>query len=424
MTSMTQQMVSEGARKVAVVGGGAAGMMAAISAAEMGAEVVLFEKNNRVGKKLRITGKGRCNVTNDCDLNAFLANVPSNPRFLYASLTRFSTADTKAFFEDLGVPLKTERGNRVFPVSDRAGDIVEALSRKCRTSGVQTVFKRVQGIAIEDGTVCGVRTSEGILPFDAVIVCTGGKSYPMTGSDGDGYRFATAAGHTVTELHPSLVPLVAEGKLCASMQGLSLKNVSLRIKLSATGKTVYDDFGEMLFTHYGLTGPLVLSASAHLSDIVPGKYEAHIDLKPALDEKTLDLRLRSDFEKYHNRDFINALDDLLPQKMIEPFARLSGIDLRKKVNSITREERERLVHLFKDITVPLRGFRPIDEAIITRGGVSVREIDPKTMQSKLVGGLYFAGEIIDVDAYTGGFNLQIAFSTAVVAGQSAAVEEY
>lgn len=423
MTSMIKKEFDDGARSVIVVGGGAAGMMAAIAAAEMGAHVTLLERNNRLGKKLRITGKGRCNVTNDCDVNTFLTNVPSNPRFLYAALSRFGTEDTKAFFEGLGVPLKTERGNRVFPVSDKAGDIVEALFQKCRRCGVEIVYRRALGIVIKDGAVQGVRTSDGVLSADAVIVCTGGKSYPMTGSDGDGYRFATDAGHTVTALYPSLVPLVAEGKLCASMQGLSLKNVALRIKAAATGKTVYEDFGEMLFTHYGITGPLVLSASAHLSDIQSVKYEAHIDLKPALDEKTLDLRLRSDFAKYQNRDFVNSLSDLLPQKMIEPFVRLSEIDPRKKVNSITREERERLVRLLKDLTVTLRGFRPIDEAIVTRGGVSVREIDPKTMRSKCVDGLYFAGEVLDVDAYTGGFNLQIAFSTAYVAGQSAAFGE-
>ncbi len=419
MTSMIKKDF-EHTRTVAVIGGGAAGMMAAVTAAQAGASVVMFERNNRTGKKLRITGKGRCNLTNDCDLNTFLANVPTNPRFLYAALSRFGTADTKAFFEDLGVPLKTERGNRVFPVSDKAGDIVDALNRRCRQLGVETAFRRVQEIVYENGTACGVRTADGVLRVDAVILCTGGRSYPMTGSDGDGYRFAAAAGHTVTPLHPSLVPVVAEGKLCASMQGLSLKNVALRMKQCDNGKTVYEDFGEMLFTHFGLTGPLILSASAHLSDIKPGKYEAHIDLKPALDEKTLDLRLRSDFAKYQNRDFVNALSDLLPQKMIEPFVRQSGIDSRKKVNSITREERETIVKLLKDLTVPLRGFRPIDEAIITRGGISVKEIDPKTMASKLCEGLYFAGEIIDVDAYTGGFNLQIAFSTAVAAGTAAA----
>ena len=407
-------------RRVAVIGAGAAGMMAAITAAESGADVTLFERNDRVGKKLRITGKGRCNVTNNCDNNEFLSNVPTNPRFLYASLSRFSTADTMAFFEDAGVPLKTERGKRVFPISDRAADIVSAMEKKCREAGVTLVHRRVRGLVIEDGSVVGVRYGDVEENFDAVIVCTGGRSYSMTGSDGDGYRFATEAGHAVTPLHPSLVPLVAEGKLCASLQGLSLKNVSLTIKLAQSGKAVYEDFGEMLFTHYGITGPLVLSASAHLSDIAPGKYEAYIDLKPALDEKTLDARILSDFSKYQNRDLINALDDLLPQKMIAPYIGLCGIDPRKKVNSITREEREKMVHVLKGIRVKLIGFRPIEEAIVTRGGVSVKEIDPKTMQSKLVEGLYFAGEVLDVDAYTGGFNLQIAFSTATVAGTSAA----
>lgn len=418
MTSMTKKETD--VRRVAVIGAGAAGMMAAITAAEAGANVTLFERNDRVGKKLRITGKGRCNVTNNCDNNEFLTNVPTNPRFLYASLSRFSTADTMAFFEEAGVPLKTERGKRVFPVSDRAADIVSAMEKKCREAGVTVVHRRVRGLLVQDSRICGLRYGESEEAFDAVIVCTGGRSYSMTGSDGDGYRFATEAGHTVTALHPSLVPLVAEGKLCASLQGLSLKNVSLTIKLTQSQKTVYEDFGEMLFTHYGLTGPLVLSASAHLSDITPGKYEALIDLKPALDEKTLDARILSDFSKYQNRDLINALDDLLPQKMIAPYIGLCGIDPRKKVNSITREERERMVHVLKGIRVGLIGFRPIEEAIVTRGGVSVKEVDPKTMQSKLVEGLYFAGEVLDVDAYTGGFNLQIAFSTATVAGTSAA----
>jgi predicted Rossmann fold flavoprotein len=325
-----------------------------------------------------------------------------------------------AFFEEAGVPLKTERGKRVFPISDRAADIVSAMEKKCREAGVEIVHRRVRGLLIEDGRICGLRYGESEESFDAVIVCTGGRSYSMTGSDGDGYRFATEAGHTVTPLHPSLVPLVAQGKLCASLQGLSLKNVSLSIKLTQSGKSVYEDFGEMLFTHYGITGPLVLSASAHLSDIAPGKYEAVIDLKPALDEKTLDARILSDFAKYQNRDLINALDDLLPQKMIAPYIGLCGIDPRKKVNSITREEREKMVQVLKGIRVPLIGFRPIEEAIVTRGGVCVKEVDPKTMQSKLVEGLYFAGEVLDVDAYTGGFNLQIAFSTATVAGSSAA----
>ena len=418
MMSMTKKGTD--VRRVAVIGAGAAGMMAAITAAEAGASVTLFERNDRVGKKLRITGKGRCNVTNNCDNSEFLSNVPTNPRFLYASLSRFSTADTVAFFESAGVPLKTERGKRVFPISDRAADIVSAMERRCREAGVEIVHRRVRGLIIDNGRIVGLRYGENEDNFDAVIVCTGGRSYSMTGSDGDGYRFATEAGHTVTPLYPSLVPIVAEGKLCASLQGLSLKNVSLSIKMIQSGKTVYEDFGEMLFTHYGLTGPLVLSASAHLSDITPGKYEAVIDLKPALDEKTLDARILSDFSKYQNRDLINALDDLLPQKMIAPYIGLCGIDPRKKVNSITREEREKMVQVLKGIHIKLVGFRPIEEAIVTRGGVSVKEVDPKTMQSKLVEGLYFAGEVLDVDAYTGGFNLQIAFSTATVAGSSAA----
>ena len=395
-------------------------MMAAIVAAREGAEVTLYERNDRMGKKLRITGKGRCNLTNDCDLNEFLSNVPTNSRFLYAALTGFSTADTKAFFEELGVPLKTERGKRVFPISDRAADVVLAMERACRESGVHTVTKRVQAICEEDGTACGVVTSHGTEEFDRVILCTGGKSYPTTGSDGDGHRFAAELGHTVTELFPSLVPLVEEGTLCASMQGLSLKNVSLKMIDTLTKKTVFEDFGEMMFSHFGLTGPLVLSASAHLKEMSRDRYEARIDLKPALDERTLNARILGDFAKYQNRDFINALDDLLPQKMIEPLVRLSGIDGRKKVHSVTREERERLAKLLKCIPVLIKGFRPLNEAIITRGGVSVREVNPKTMESKRIRGLYFAGEILDVDAYTGGFNLQIAFSTEVAAGRSAA----
>ena len=395
-------------------------MMAAISAAEHGADVVLFEKNNRCGKKLRITGKGRCNLTNDCDQREFLNNVPTNPRFLYAALSSFSTEDTKCFFENLGVPLKTERGKRVFPVSDKAQDVVFAMEKHCRDCGVQIIHEKVKRILLQDGAAVGVETLSQQVQADAVIVCTGGLSYPTTGSDGDGYRFAQSAGHHVTELYPSLIPLVASGSFCASVQGLSLKNVALRMVDSQTGKTVFDDFGEMLFTHYGLSGPMVLSASAHLKDAASGRYEARIDLKPALDEKKLDTRLLSDFSKYQNRDFANSLGDLLPQKMIEPFIDLCGIDPRKKVNSITREERERIVKNMKSLAVKIRGVRPISEAIITRGGVDVKEISPKTMESKLISGLYFAGEVLDLDAYTGGFNLQIAFSTAYAAGEAAA----
>ena len=394
-------------------------MMAAIHAAYCGASVQLFEKNDRMGKKLRITGKGRCNVTNDCPTNEFLTNVPTNPRFLYAALNRFSTSDTMDFFEGCGVPLKVERGKRVFPVSDKAADIVSAMQERCRDCGVEIVHNKITSLDIAEGRVLAVIAGEKRYPCDSVIVCTGGKSYPGTGSDGDGYRFARAAGHTVTELRPSLVPIVAGGKLCQSMQGLSLKNVALKIVRRDNGKVAYEDFGEMMFTHFGMTGPMVLSASAHIPDVEKGIYDALIDLKPALDEQALDARIRSDFLKYNNKDFINSLGDLLPLKMIEPIVSLSGIDPRKKVNSVTKEERKALLETIKGLRIPLLGFRSIDEAIITKGGVAVSEVNPKTMESKLVSGLYFAGEVLDLDAYTGGFNLQIAFSTAVVAGESA-----
>ena len=405
---------------VIVVGGGAAGMMAAVTAAKSGAEVILFEKNDRLGKKLRITGKGRCNVTNDCDKNEFLSNVASNSKFLFASLSRFSTSDTKDFFEECGVPLKTERGKRVFPVSDKAQDIVSAMENACIEAGVRIIKKKVDSLIIEEGKVLGVTANCEAYGANAVIVCTGGASYPRTGSTGDGYRFAKAAGHKIVDIKPSLVPLVSKGRLCAHLQGLSLKNIAFKVKNSENGKVVFEDFGEMMFTHFGLTGPVVLSASAHLSDIESGKYIACIDMKPALDFKTLDARILSDFNECINKDFINSLDALLPQKMIDAVVGLSGIDPRKKVNSITKEEREKLVSVIKNIEIPLIGFRSIDEAIITKGGVSVSEVSPKTMESKLVSGLYFAGEVLDLDAYTGGFNLQIAFSTATLAGENAA----
>lgn len=424
MTSMIKTTEMEMINKsVCVVGGGAAGLMAAIHAARYGAAVTVFERNDRCGKKLRITGKGRCNVTNHCTRDEFFANIPANAKFLYSAWDRFSSADTEAFFEELGVPLKVERGNRVFPVSDRAGDVVEALVRECRRLGVSVKNARVGGLIVEDGEVRGVTFGEKAERFDAVIVATGGASYPKTGSDGDGYRFAEAVGHTVVAPRPSLVPLVEKGHFCATVQGLSLKNVRLVAREVASGKTVFSDFGEMLFTHYGVSGPLVLSASAHLTDIAPDKYELQIDLKPALDEKTLDARLLSDFKKYQNKDFVNALSDLLPQKLIDPLVRRSGIDGRKKVNAITKEERARFLSLLKALPVRIFGTRPIDEAIITKGGVALSEISPRTMASKRVKGLYFAGEVLDLDAYTGGFNLQIAFSTAVLAGEAAAIDE-
>ena len=405
---------------VAVVGGGAAGMMAAWAAAQSGARVLLLERTGKLGRKLRITGKGRCNVTNDCDVQEFLNHVVSNPRFLYAALHRFSVQDTKRFFESRGVALKTERGRRVFPVSDRASDIVSALSDACHRAGVEVIYQRVRALKVDEGRVRGVICETGEYDADAVIVCTGGRSYPLTGSDGDGYRLAEQVGHTLTPLSPSLVPLTSSSPLCPALQGLSLKNVTLRVVKCAGGATVFEDMGEMMFTHFGLTGPMVLSASAHLGGIAPGKYEAQIDLKPALDEKTLDVRVRSDFEKYRNKDFANALGDLLPQKLIGQIVALSGIPPHTKVHSISREQRGALVALLKCVRVPLDGFRPIDEAIVTRGGVAVKEIDPKTMESRRTGGLYFAGEVLDVDAYTGGYNLQIAFSTAYTAGESAA----
>ena len=398
-------------------------MMAAIFAADAGAQVTLLERGKTCGKKLRITGKGRCNVTNDCTLNEFLENVPTNPRFLYSALNFFSTRDVQDFIERQGVPLKVERGRRVFPQSDRADDVVRCLYDACRERGVFVREERADSLLIENGSVRGARTQTGETYLaDRVIVCTGGLSYPQTGSDGDGYRLAKQAGHSVTPLLPSLVPMTCSGKICGALQGLSLRNVSLSLVESATGKVVYEDFGEMMFTHFGVTGPMILSASAHIPDLCQKKYEIRINLKPALDEKTLDARLLSDFSKYHNKDFQNALDELLPQKMIPVIVGLSGINPHKKVHSITKEERLVLCDLIRNFRVFPDGFRPIREAIVTKGGVCVKEVNPKTMESKLCAGLYFAGEVLDVDAYTGGYNLQIAFSTGALAGASAAEE--
>ncbi len=417
---MNESNVNNDTRHVAVIGGGAAGMMAAISAAENGARVTLIERNSFCGKKLRITGKGRCNVTNDCDTREFLLHVPTNPRFLYSALSCFSTEDTVSFFEGAGVPLKVERGRRVFPQSDKAAHIANAMTARLSELGVKTVTGRVDGLIMDGGAVRGCRAGDLTVEADAVIIATGGVSYPGTGSDGDGHRLAKSAGHSVTPLVPSLVPLTSKSKICPSLQGLSLKNVSLKVTDTVSGKTVYEDFGEMMFTHFGMTGPMILSASAHLSEMAAGRYEAHINLKSALDERTLDARILSDFAKYSNKDFANALGDLLPSKLIPVAIGLSGIDPRKKVNSVTREERAALCGVIRDLRVRIDGFRPIAEAIVTKGGVDVREIDPKTMSSRLCEGLYFAGEVIDVDAYTGGYNLQIAFSTGALAGQSAA----
>ena len=408
-------------KRIVVIGGGAAGMMAAISAAEGGASVTLLEPNERLGKKLNITGKGRCNVTNDSDMAGLLANVPRNGKFLYSAFSRFDGRDAMTFFEGLGVPLKVERGGRVFPVSDRSFDISAALERRLRALRVTVLRRRALSVRTDGGAVSGVETDEGELPAEAVILATGGVSYPATGSTGDGHRMAAQAGHTVTPLSGSLVPLegvVAPGIPCGRLQGLSLRNVGLSVFES--GKKIYTDFGELLFTHFGVSGPLVLSASAHMRRFDKKTYRLEIDLKPALDAAQLDRRLLSDFAKYANHDFRNALDDLLPQKLIPVVVVLSGVPEREKVHDLTREQRQALAQILKHFPVEITGPRPAADAIVTSGGVKVSEIDPNTMESKLVKGLYFAGELIDTDAYTGGFNLQIAWATGRAAGQAAA----
>lgn len=401
-----------------IVGGGAAGMMAAITAAGLGKSTLLLEKMNRCGKKISITGKGRCNVTNNCTSDDFFANIPTNPRFLYSAYAGFNSQDCMDFFERLGVPLKTERGNRVFPVSDKAEDIVRALEQGCEDYGVNRIFSKVTEIITEDGAVKGVKCGSRSYFAPSVLIATGGKSYPGTGSDGDGYRFAEELGHTVTDIKPSLVPIESDDDYCREMMGLSLKNVVLTLKDTVKNKVVFSEMGEMLFTHFGVSGPLVLSASSHIPQVESGRYIFYIDLKPALDEKKLDERILRDFKEIPNRIFANSLSKLLPSKMIPTVVELSGIDGEKQVNSVTKQERQRLVSLLKAFPVHIRSFRPIAEAIVTSGGVKVSEVSPKTMESKLVKGLYFAGEILDVDGYTGGFNLQIAFSTGCLAGEN------
>ena len=396
-------------------------MMAAISAAEHNAAVTLLEPNERLGKKLNITGKGRCNVTNNADQAVLLANVPKNGKFLYSAFSRFDGRDTMAFFEKIGVPLKTERGNRVFPVSDRAFDISGALEKRLRALKVTMVRDRAVSLEICDGAVVGAMGEKGRYQADAVILATGGVSYPATGSTGEGHRMAAEAGHTVTPRQGCLVPLREKGNLCARMQGLSLKNVELTV--FENNKKIYTDFGEMLFTHFGVSGPLVLSASAHMRRFEKKEYRLEIDLKPALDEPALDKRLLADFAKYTNSDFVNSLNDLLPQKMIPVIVELSGIDPHQKVHEITREQRRALLQLLKHFPVEIAGLRPVTDAIITSGGIKISEINPTTMESKVVKGIYFAGEIIDVDAYTGGFNLQIAWATGRAAGIAAAENE-
>lgn len=402
-----------------VIGAGAAGMMCAITAAEMGKKVLLIEKNKVFGKKLRITGKGRCNVTNDCDADTFFANVVHHPAFLRSAYASFSCYDTMAFFERLGVPLKTERGGRVFPVSDRASDIVQALTDRLQQLDVSVVHAEAESLCFTDGRISGVRLKTGeVLSASRVVLACGGASYPATGSDGTGYRIAADCGHTIVPLTPSLVPVELEPvEVCRQLQGLSLRNVAIR--LVRNGNAVYRDFGEMLFTHLGVSGPIILSAStvAQSGDIL------EIDLKPALDFEQLDKRVCQDFAHYSNKNLSNALGDLLPSKLIPVMIETSGLSAYQKVHDITKAQRQTFVRLLKNFSFTVQGLRPIEEAIVTAGGVDVRQVNPKDMQSKLVTGLYFAGEILDVDAYTGGFNLQIAFSTGYKAGLSVAALE-
>lgn len=402
--------------KICVIGGGPAGMMAAGTALKYGADVTIFEHMPFLGKKLGITGKGRCNVTNACTTQEFLENVTKNPRFLYSALSAFDTYDAMAFFEELGVELKVERGNRVFPVSEKARDIVDAMRRYCK--GAAIVNKKVSSLEVLDDGRFTINKDEEFV-FDSVILATGGKSYPLTGSDGSGYKLASGLGHTVTKLIPSLIPFNSPSHLCKDMQGLSLKNVEITV-VDQNDTVLYRDFGEMMFTHFGVTGPVILSASAHVRDRKISDLSLCIDLKPALDEKTLDARVLSDLQQNNNRDFVNSLGALLPTKLINPFIEYVGIDPRKKVNAITKEERGRICTALKCFKIPLSSYRPIDEAIVTSGGIDIKEINPKTLESKLIPHLYFAGEVIDIDAYTGGFNLQIAYSTGYLAGKSAA----
>lgn len=405
--------------EVVVIGGGAAGMMAAITAARQGAQVTLLEPNERLGKKLNITGKGRCNVTNDCDQETLMANIPGNGRFLYSALNRFTPQDTMAFFEALGVPLKVERGNRVFPVSDRSFDISGALERELRRLKVRILRERAAEVTVENGRVTGVRSDRQHHPADTVVLATGGVSYPGTGSTGDGYAMAAELGHTIVAPRGSLVPLESGDADCAAMQGLSLRNVEATV-LNGKNKPVFREFGEMLFTHFGVSGPLVLSASAHLRRWDKEQYRLSIDLKPALDEQKLDSRILRDIGENPNRDMANILAGLVHRSMVPVLLRRLALPEGEKANSLTKEQRRALVQEMKHFTVTLTGPRPVAEAIVTAGGVKVGEVVPGTMASKLVEGLYFAGEVLDVDAYTGGFNLQIAWATGYLAGLSAA----
>ena len=411
--------------KVVVIGGGPAGMMASITAAERGNEVILIEKNKTLGKKLLITGKGRCNITSSLNIDEFIKNTPGNGKFLYSAYQNYTNKDIISFLNSQGLKVKEERGNRIFPVTDRAQDVLECFKNKINKLNIKIKYNTpVKEILVINGEAIGVLTDSEKILADKVILATGGKSYPVTGSTGDGYEFVKKLGHTITEIKPSLVPLVCyEKDLCVDMQGLSLRNVAIFIEDKSNCKKIYEDFGEMLFTHYGISGPIILSGSAHLvrykniEELLKNKkISLHIDLKPALSLEKLDERVLRDFQKFKNKKFKNSLDELLPKKMIDSIINISGIDAEKSVNEITKAERLELIKLLKNFELTVKDFRPIDEAIITCGGISIKEVNPKTMESKLIKNLYFAGEILDVDSYTGGFNLQIAYSTGFTAG--------
>ena len=405
-------------KRVIVIGGGAAGLMAAGFAAQNGAKVTVFEKMHRVGRKIMITGKGRCNLANECDVETFMQNVPVNNKFLYSAIYNFTPYDIIDFFNNLGLQTKTERGNRVYPISEKAVDVVDTMRNFALDNGAKIVNKEVKSLLIENGVLKGIKADTDYYA-DSVIVATGGASYPLTGSTGDGYKFAKSVGHTVIPIKPSLVPLESDDKFCKDMQGLSLRNVALTVK-NEDGKEIYKDFGEMLFTHFGISGPIVLSASCHMQNFDSHSYTAYIDLKPALSEEQLDLRIQKDFKENINKAVSNSFSKLLPKKMIPVMLKRWGVPFEKKCNSITKEERKNLVNLLKNFSVSISKPRPVSEAIITSGGVKVTEINPKTMESKLMPNLYFAGEVIDVDAYTGGFNLIIAWATGRLSGESAA----
>lgn len=403
---------------VVIIGGGAAGMFAAGTALKRGFEVTVIDKNEKPARKVMITGKGRCNLTNNCDdIDVLIKNVSSNPRFMYSAFRSFMPKDTMETFESLGVPLKTERGNRVFPISDKASDIVDALKR--HADGAKYVVGQAEYFEIADGKISALALKDGRrFIADNYILASGGMSYSSTGSSGDGYRIAKSIGHTVTDIKPSLVPLKVKEGFCSLLQGLSLKNVTLSLFENDNKKAVFEELGEMLFTHFGVSGPLVLSASAHIKNFKNNTYKIQIDLKPALSEEQLDKRICRDFSENSNKDFANSLNSLLPKKMIPVIVKLSGIDANTKVNQITKPQRLELVKILKHLTLTVTDFQDIEQAVITAGGVSTKEINPKTMGSKLYKNLHFAGEVIDVDAYTGGFNLQIAFSTAYAAANA------